>query len=187
MTPEASKRVMIRFTEFINTANARDARGPSGHAQAEVGPDHQHQLACRHRRLQALRSLQRCKIRSGRPVGISGSRGRAFRHQDHDGRTRLLPDGPARCQECQVYARSSIEDYAAEGSAENMWSGYHGAQQGDPAKLGDILVKIIGIDNPPNQFVAGSDALAAARPALEARLEELRAFEDLSKSTDGSV
>jgi hypothetical protein len=48
-------------------------------------------------------------------------------------------------------------------------------------------VKIIGIDNPPNQFVAGSDAFAAARPALEARLEELRAFEDLSKSTDGSV
>jgi NAD(P)-dependent dehydrogenase (short-subunit alcohol dehydrogenase family) len=82
------------------------------------------------------------------------------------------------------YARSSIEDYAAEGSAENMWSGYHGAQQGDPAKLGDILVKIVGIDNPPNQFVA---RLAAARPALEARLEELRAFEDLSKSTDGSV
>jgi hypothetical protein len=44
-----------------------------------------------------------------------------------------------------------------------MWSGYHGAQQGDPAKLGDILVKIIGIDNPPNQFVDGSDALAAAK------------------------
>ena len=67
-----------------------------------------------------------------------------------------------------------------------MWSGYHGAQQGDPAKLGGVLVKIAGMDNPPKQFVAGSDALAAVKPALEARLEELRAYEDLSKSTDGS-
>jgi len=84
------------------------------------------------------------------------------------------------------YAGSSIEDYAAEGKAEAMWSGYHGTQQGDPAKLGDVLVKIAGMDNPPKQFVAGSDALAVVKPALEARLEELRAYEDQSKSTDGS-
>jgi NAD(P)-dependent dehydrogenase (short-subunit alcohol dehydrogenase family) len=84
------------------------------------------------------------------------------------------------------YASNSIEDYAAEGKAEAMWSGYHGTQQGDPAKLGDVLVKIAGMDNPPKQFVAGSDALAVVKPALEARLEELRAYEDLSKSTDGT-
>jgi NAD(P)-dependent dehydrogenase (short-subunit alcohol dehydrogenase family) len=84
------------------------------------------------------------------------------------------------------YGGSTIADYAAEGTAEEMWSGYNGNQQGDPAKLGDILVKIAGMDNPPKQFVAGSDALAVAKPALEARLEELRAYEDLSKSTDGS-
>jgi NAD(P)-dependent dehydrogenase (short-subunit alcohol dehydrogenase family) len=84
------------------------------------------------------------------------------------------------------YARSSIEDYAAEGTAEAMWSGYHGTQQGDPAKLGDVLVKIAAMDNPPKQFVAGSDTLAVVKPALEARLEELRAYEQLSKSTDGS-
>jgi NAD(P)-dependent dehydrogenase (short-subunit alcohol dehydrogenase family) len=84
------------------------------------------------------------------------------------------------------YAHSSIEDYTAEGTAENMWSGYHGAQQGDPARLGDVLVKIAGMDNPPRQFVAGSDALAVVKPALEARLEELLAHADLSKSTDGS-
>jgi len=84
------------------------------------------------------------------------------------------------------YAGSTIEDYAAEGTAENMWSGYHGAQQGDPARLGDALVKIAGMDDPPRQFVAGSDALAVVQPALEARREELRAYSDLSKSTDGS-
>jgi len=84
------------------------------------------------------------------------------------------------------YASRSIEDYAPEGKAEDMWSGYDGKQQGDPAKLGDVLVKIAGIDNPPRQFVAGSDALTVAKSALEARLEELRAYEDLSRSTDGS-
>ena len=84
------------------------------------------------------------------------------------------------------YAGSTIEDYAAEGTAENMWSGYHGAQQGDPAKLGDVLVKIAGMDNPPRQFVAGSDALAVVQPALEARLGEVRAYAGLSKSTDRS-
>lgn len=84
------------------------------------------------------------------------------------------------------YGTSSIADYAAEGTAENMWSGYDGTQQGDPAKLGDVLVKIAGMENPPKQFLAGSDAVAAAKPALEGRLEEMRAYEDLSKTTDGS-
>jgi NAD(P)-dependent dehydrogenase (short-subunit alcohol dehydrogenase family) len=84
------------------------------------------------------------------------------------------------------YAASTIEDYAAEGKAEAMWSGYHGTQPGDPAKLAGVLVKIAGMHNPPRQFVAGGDALAVVKPALEARLEELRTYEDLSKSTDGS-
>ena len=84
------------------------------------------------------------------------------------------------------YAASTIADYAAEGTAEAMWSGYDGAQQGDPAKLADAFVKMASMENPPKQFLAGSDALAVARPALEGRLEEIRAFEDLSRSTDGS-
>jgi NAD(P)-dependent dehydrogenase (short-subunit alcohol dehydrogenase family) len=95
-------------------------------------------------------------------------------------RTDLLDAGNAK------YANSSIADYAAEGAAEAMWSGYDGKQQGDPAKLGDVLVTIAGMKDPPRQFVAGSDALAAVTPALEARLEQLRADENLSKSTDGS-
>ena len=41
-----------------------------------------------------------------------------------------------------------------------MWSGYDGKQQGDPVKLGDVLVKIAEMDNPPKQFLAGSDAVA---------------------------
>jgi NAD(P)-dependent dehydrogenase (short-subunit alcohol dehydrogenase family) len=79
-----------------------------------------------------------------------------------------------------------IEDYAAEGNIQETWSAYHGKQQGDPAKLGEILVKIAGMEKPPKQFLAGSDALTVVTPVLEARLQEMRAYEDLSKSTDGT-
>jgi NAD(P)-dependent dehydrogenase (short-subunit alcohol dehydrogenase family) len=80
---------------------------------------------------------------------------------------------------------SVIEDYAAEGSAQEMWSPYHGTQPGDPEKLGDALVKIARMENPPKIFVAGSDALETITPAVEARLREMDADEELSKSTDG--
>ncbi len=83
------------------------------------------------------------------------------------------------------WGKNTIDDYAAEGSTEAMWSPYHGKQQGDPAKLGEALVKIAGMQNPPRLFAAGSDALAAITPAIEERLKVTRAYEELSKSTDG--
>jgi NAD(P)-dependent dehydrogenase (short-subunit alcohol dehydrogenase family) len=84
------------------------------------------------------------------------------------------------------WGKNTIEDYAGEGSAEAMWSPYDGKQQGDPLKLGEALVKIAGMENPPKLFAAGSDALAAIIPAIEERLKDTRANEELSKSTDGS-
>ena len=84
------------------------------------------------------------------------------------------------------WASNCIDDYAAEGSAREMWSPYHGTQPGDPAKLGDALVKIAGMENPPKLFVAGSDALEVITPAVEDRLREIHADEALSNSTDGS-
>ena len=84
------------------------------------------------------------------------------------------------------YTENTIADYAAEGPAEAMWSPYHGTQPGDPAKLGGALVKIAEMENPPKLFVAGSDALTVITPAVEARLQAVRAHEELSRSTDGS-
>jgi NAD(P)-dependent dehydrogenase (short-subunit alcohol dehydrogenase family) len=84
------------------------------------------------------------------------------------------------------YAANTIEDYAAEGSTQAMWSAYDGTQQGDPAKLGEVLVRIAGMEKPPKVFAAGSDALAVIMPAIEARLQELHAYEELSKATDRS-
>jgi len=84
------------------------------------------------------------------------------------------------------WGKNTIEDYASEGSTEALWSPYHGKQHGDPVNLGEALVKIAGMQNPPKLFAAGSDALAAIIPAIEERLNVTRAFEALSKSTDGS-
>lgn len=79
-----------------------------------------------------------------------------------------------------------ISDYAAEGSAKDMWSPYDGKQPGDPAKLGEALVKIAAMSSPPKVFIAGGDALDVIQPAIQERLREARAHESLSKSTAGS-
>ena len=84
------------------------------------------------------------------------------------------------------WGKNTIEDYAAEGSVEAMWSPYHCKQTGDPAKLGEALVKVADMENPPRLFVAGSDALAVITPAIEERLNSMRAYEELSKSMEGS-
>ena len=84
------------------------------------------------------------------------------------------------------YAPNIIEAYAADGDVEATWSVYDGKQPGDPAKLGAAIVKLAGMENPPKHFVAGSDSLAVLVPELEARLQELRAYAELSRSTDGS-
>jgi NAD(P)-dependent dehydrogenase (short-subunit alcohol dehydrogenase family) len=84
------------------------------------------------------------------------------------------------------YVKSSIDDYAHEGSADAMWSVYDGTQLGDPDRLGAALLKVAAMDNPPKVFVAGSDAIAMIMPGIEARLSDMRGHEELSRSTDGS-
>jgi NAD(P)-dependent dehydrogenase (short-subunit alcohol dehydrogenase family) len=79
-----------------------------------------------------------------------------------------------------------IEEYGPAGNVPTTWQGYHGQQPGDPAKLGEALLEIADMEDPPRVFTAGSDALAVITPAVEARLEELRAHVALSKSTDGT-
>jgi len=82
------------------------------------------------------------------------------------------------------YADSTVADYAPEGTAEAMWSPYDGKQTGSPDKLGDALVELTRMTNPPQVFVGGSDALAMVTPAIEARLNDMHAHDALSRSTD---
>ena len=96
-------------------------------------------------------------------------------------RTDLLDDRNVK------WPANAIEDYAADGSVKETWSAYNGTQQGDPEKLGEALVKIASMANPPKQFLAGSDALTVVTPTIEARLHEIKAYEELSKSTDGNL
>jgi len=80
-----------------------------------------------------------------------------------------------------------IDDYAAtEVSAKEMWSPYAGTQPGDPDKLGHVLVKLAGMAPPPGLFVAGSDAIAAVTPSVEARLKATHALAELSNSTNAN-
>ncbi|HEX8367997.1 MAG TPA: SDR family NAD(P)-dependent oxidoreductase [Pyrinomonadaceae bacterium] len=85
------------------------------------------------------------------------------------------------------FSESRIEDYAAEGSTKEMWSPFDGKQTGDPAKLGAALVQIANLENPPQRFLAGSDAVEALRNDLEKRLEEIRTHEELSSSMEVSA
>jgi NAD(P)-dependent dehydrogenase (short-subunit alcohol dehydrogenase family) len=89
-------------------------------------------------------------------------------------------------QNVRYVKKNSIDDYAHEGSPESMWSIYHGTQLGDPDKLGTAVLKLAAMENPPKVFVAGSDAIAMIMPGIEARLNDMRGHEALSRSTDGS-
>jgi len=92
-------------------------------------------------------------------------------------RTNLIDKGSAK------YAASTIPDYAHEGSAEDMWSKYSGAQPNDPAKLGEIIVKIARMEKPLKLFVAGPDALELVTPVIEERLRSMQENAEMSKST----
>ncbi len=67
-----------------------------------------------------------------------------------------------------------------------MWSQHSGTEPNDPMKLGEALVKITAMHNPPKVFVEGRDALSTITPASEERLNEMRTHENLSKDIEGS-
>jgi len=82
------------------------------------------------------------------------------------------------------YGKKVIEDYAAHGTVEGAYGAYHGKQLGNPAKLADVVVRLAGMDKPPQHFLAGSDALAMAHAEVDARLSEMQGMAELSRSTD---
>jgi NAD(P)-dependent dehydrogenase (short-subunit alcohol dehydrogenase family) len=85
-----------------------------------------------------------------------------------------------------VFGEVAIDGYNAPAAVKAQWQSYHHKQSGDPAKLGAALLQLAEMASPPKQFFAGSDALAGITASLEARLQEARAYADLSRSTDGN-
>jgi NAD(P)-dependent dehydrogenase (short-subunit alcohol dehydrogenase family) len=84
-----------------------------------------------------------------------------------------------------VFGDIAVEGYEAPATIKANWSGYHHKQSGDPSKLADALLALNALKSPPKQFLAGSDALESIPSALQARIDEMRAHADLSKSIDG--
>lgn len=57
-------------------------------------------------------------------------------------------------------------------------------QRGDPQKGGELIVNIILEENSPFRLLLGSDAVQAAKDTLEDRLNEIRAWESISRQSD---
>src|SRR5437870_9235564 len=79
-------------------------------------------------------------------------------------RTMLVEPGFFRTEllstDSTTYAPPTIDGYA-ERTMEIVaaWKGMHGKQGGDPAKLAQALVTLVGLKEPPARFAAGADAV----------------------------
>ncbi|WP_395478460.1 oxidoreductase [Pseudomonas aeruginosa] len=60
-----------------------------------------------------------------------------------------------------------------------------GKQPGDPLKAARAMLQAIEAENPPAHLLLGSDALGLVRQKLKALEEEIAAWEEVTRSTDG--
>ena len=81
------------------------------------------------------------------------------------------------------YAVPSIKDYD-EQRAKMLayWKSQNGKQSGDPKKLARALVTIVEMENPPQRFLAGADAVATAEQVATNLKDQTDAFRELSSS-----
>jgi NAD(P)-dependent dehydrogenase (short-subunit alcohol dehydrogenase family) len=102
-------------------------------------------------------------------------------------RTMLVEPGFFRTElltrESTTYAQPSIDDYV-ERTRETVtaWSSMDGKQGGNPAKLADALVQLVGLEEPPVRFAAGADAVQTFETKAKALLAQANAYRDLSSS-----
>lgn len=81
----------------------------------------------------------------------------------------------------------SIEDYrATSGAMRSFAAGINHAQQGDPAKLAQVLIDFLDAPNPPVRLPLGSDTVAAIEAKNAATNELLNRWRAVSVSTDFS-
>ena len=92
-------------------------------------------------------------------------------------RTELLTE------ESTKFSENTIDDYNERRQTQiEFWKGYNGQQSGDPAKLADALIKISEMENPPQRFIAGADAIATAEQVSATLQKQLEEYRDLSSS-----
>jgi NAD(P)-dependent dehydrogenase (short-subunit alcohol dehydrogenase family) len=81
------------------------------------------------------------------------------------------------------YAQPTVDDYA-ERTKEIVaaWKGMDGKQGGDPAKLANALVTLVGLKDPPARFAAGADAVQTFEAKASTLLAQAQAHRELSAS-----
>lgn len=83
--------------------------------------------------------------------------------------------------ESATYAAPSIADYVERHVQREQWyADMNGRQTGDPAKLARALVTIVEMEQPPQRFIAGADALGIAEQKAKDLLAQANALRDLS-------
>ncbi len=83
------------------------------------------------------------------------------------------------------YGSVEIEDYAeASAASRTFYDERSGKQAGDPAKLGEALVKLAADPHPPVRFPVGTDAVAVVEGKIAAVQAEVDRWRELSASTD---
>ncbi|MGQ3215919.1 MAG: oxidoreductase [Shinella sp.] len=80
---------------------------------------------------------------------------------------------------------STIDDYAAtSGRAVDGLLSKDGKQAGDPRQAARAILEAVDAEEPPLDLLLGSDALQRARTRLDRFDDDLRQWEDVSRSTD---
>lgn len=83
------------------------------------------------------------------------------------------------------YGSLSLDDYAEHRAKTTaVFEARNHRQAGDPDKLGQALLQIVGHAEPPLRFVAGADALQVVTSKLQAVADEIGRWRSLSVSTD---
>ncbi len=83
------------------------------------------------------------------------------------------------------YGSRELEDYAEASAASRAFYDERGGKQaGDPAKLGEALVKLANDPQPPTRFPVGTDAVAVVEGKLARVQAEVERWRELSTSTD---
>lgn len=81
-------------------------------------------------------------------------------------------------------AEAMPEYDASVGHVRSAIAGLDGDQPGDPERLADAVIAISEVDQPPLQLALGPDCYRQLTAQLAAQLDELRAWSELTLSTD---
>ncbi|POF44244.1 short-chain dehydrogenase/reductase [Pseudomonas laurylsulfativorans] len=85
-----------------------------------------------------------------------------------------------------IFGTRGLEDYVAfTAKIKSASAAYNHQQTGNPAKLGQALVKLANSEHPPLRYLAGSDAYQQVSDKLNKMLAEVELWRHLSFSTDG--